>query len=284
MGYSGKFSKRVRKKEKNQWRILPLALIPVFLAVIIFSGIQLLRPGREQEELKELAQIVQNNAVQPQASPDMLPVAKEEPDAMQPEATGPSGPVMLPQYVPIYEKNPDTYGWVRIENTQLDYPVMYAEDDPERYLDKDFSGAASISGVPFLSEGCYEGCGNYILYGHNMANGSMFHEIMSYGQKKYWENHPVIEFDTLYEEGEYQVFAAFYSEAYLQSAKGVFRVYDYVDLTEEDTFDSFVKQAKRASLYDTGITPAYGDELLTLITCSYHVEDGRFVVVAAKMP
>ncbi len=284
MGYSGKYSSQGRKQEKTQWRIFPLLMLPVFLAVIIFSTVQLLRPGMEQDDLKELAQIVQDNKKPQIILPE--PSAGEENkteigagETMTPAETGIQ---MLPQYAPIYERNPDTFGWIHIEGTELDYPVMHAPEDPQRYLHKDFAGEESISGIPFLSEACYEGCGNYILYGHNMANGSMFREVMAYCQRTHWQEHPVIQFDTLYEEGQYEVFAAFYSEAYLTSATGVFRVYDYPDLTEEETFQSFVSQAKRASLYDTGITPEYGTQLLTLITCSYHTEDGRFVVIAAK--
>ena len=133
-----------------------------------------------------------------------------------------------------------------------------------------------------MAANCYEGCGNYILYGHNMKNGSMFHTIMSYADETFWKKHPVIRFDTLYQAGEYKVYAVFYSKVYYVEDNDVFRVYNYTDLNDEAVFYEFAKQAENASLYDTGVEVEYGDTFITLITCAYHTDNGRFVVVAVK--
>nr|WP_295685723.1 class B sortase [uncultured Lachnoclostridium sp.] len=185
-------------------------------------------------------------------------------------------------YTSLKEQNPDFFGWIAIEGTELNYPIMHTPEEPEYYLRRDFEGEKSQSGVPFLSASCYEGCGNYLIYGHNMRNGSMFATLLSYADREYWETHPMIQLDTLSDAGEYTVMGAFYSEAYRKDATNAFRFYQYVDLNVRDIFDEYVEQVLHASLYDTGVRAEYGDQLITLVTCSYHKKNGRFVVVARK--
>lgn len=186
-------------------------------------------------------------------------------------------------YAALKEQNSDFFGWISIEGTKLNYPVMHTPEDEEYYLRRDFDREPSQSGVPFLAADCCEGCGNYLIYGHNMKDGSMFASLLDYADPKYWEERPVICFDTLEEIGEYEVLAAFYSQAYQQEAEGVFRYYQYPDLSDPDRFGEYVQQVQSAALYDTGIRAESGDQLLTLSTCSYHTKNGRFVVVARKV-
>ena len=119
------------------------------------------------------------------------------------------------------------------------------------------------------------------LYGHHMKNETMFGTLPKYADKEYWEQHKTICFDTLYEHGEYEVISAFYGKAIAKGDTG-FRYYQYTDLTDPAVFDEYMEQVNAAAIYDTGITAEYGDELITLSTCSYHTENGRFVVVAKK--
>ena len=199
------------------------------------------------------------------------------------EDSGEEGaPAVLPEYAALHQENPDLFGWVQIPDTRLNYPVMYTPEDPEYYLRRAFDGSDSDSGVPFLDGSCTEDGGNYLIYGHNMNAGTMFALLPSYARQDFWEEHPVIRFDTLYERGDYAVMAAFYSQVYDVDAQGVFRYYQYTDLSSPERFQEYVEQVKSAALYDTGITAEYGDQLLTLSTCNYHTGDGRFVVVARK--
>lgn len=194
----------------------------------------------------------------------------------------PETPAMLPGYAALYAENPDLFGWVQIPDTELSYPVMYTSDDPEYYLRRAFDGSESVSGVPFLDGDCPEDGGNYLIYGHHMSGGTMFALLPSYAKQDFYEEHPVIRFDTLFERGKYEVMAAFYSQAYGTDEQDVFRYYQYTDLRCPERFQEYVEQVTAAALYDTGITAEYGDQLLTLSTCSYHTDNGRFVVVARK--
>lgn len=167
-------------------------------------------------------------------------------------------------------------------STGVDYPVLYTPQDPEYYLRRDFYGEYAVSGSIFAGEGWTPGGAHTILYGHNMDDGSMFAALLDYQEEDFAREHGTVRFDTLEEEGEYQVVAAFYSQAYDSQEEGAFRYYQYTDLSDPQVFSEYVRQAKAASLYDTGVTPQPGDQLLTLSTCSYHTGDGRFVVVCCR--
>ncbi len=188
---------------------------------------------------------------------------------------------ILPEYAGIYEQNSDLYGWICIEDSKINYPVMQTPDDPQFYLSHAFDKSDAKSGTPFLDADCTADGGIFIVYGHQMNNDSMFGTLPEYEDKAYWEEHRSIRFDTLYEHGEYEVIAAFFSRIYTPEQKG-FRYYDYTDLSSEVIFNSYVEQVRDSALYDTGLTAQFGDTLLVLSTCSYHTQDGRFVVVAKK--
>ena len=148
---------------------------------------------------------------------------------------------------------------------------------------EDFSGNDSFSGVPFMDERWHEGAGISIIYGHHMANGTMFGSLPLYSSQEYRDKHPIIEFDTRFEEREFEVMAVFLTEIYPDEAKDVFKYYDYADLSDKKDFDEFIKGVKALALYDTGVEAEYGDELLVLSTCNYHTEAGRLVVVGKQI-
>ena len=178
--------------------------------------------------------------------------------------------------------NPDFCGWLSVAETDLDYPVMYTPKEPEHYLRRGFDGKYAASGSLFIGEGSAPDSSHVVVYGHNMKNGAMFGALMPYAKKDYWQAHPVISFTTLKKAGQYEVIGAFYSQVYTDGDEDVFRYYRYTDLTKETVFNEYIRQVKAAALYDTGVTVQYGDDILTLSTCSYHTDDGRFVVVARR--
>lgn len=219
-------------------------------------------------------------------TPSVIPKILAEPEeAATPEPTIPPEPELtsLPEYAQLYEMNGEFFGWLSIEGTDIDYPVMYTPDDPEKYLRRAFDGSYSGSGVPFVDGNCPADGSYYLIYGHHMNNGTMFGSLPEYQEEEFCKEHPVIRFDTLYEQREYVVMAAFFSRIYGKDEQGVFRYYEYFDLSNPAIFEEYVRQVSSAALYDTGITAEYGDELLALSTCNYHTADGRFVVVAKRI-
>lgn len=201
------------------------------------------------------------------------------------ETTAPTEPlVMLDNMAEIYATNNEFAGWLRIDDTVIDYPVMHTPDDPEKYLRKDFNGKYSMEGTLFIGANCslVPESDNTIIYGHNMQRGTMFHTLMEYKDKEFWEEHPEIFYSTLYEERNYEIVAAFYDRVYYKHENDVFKFYRFIDAENEEQFNEAMAYYKENALYDTGVTAEYGDKLLTLVTCSYHERYGRFVVVARE--
>ncbi len=191
---------------------------------------------------------------------------------------------LLDAYKNMKERNPDFAGYVLIEGTEMAYPVMYTPEDPEKYIHKDIYGDESDEGLPFIDTRCSidPDSDNIIVYGHNMKDGSMFASLISYQDKAYFDAHPVIRYDTVDEIREYEVMSVFYDRVYYTDETDVFKFYDFIDAKDEDDYDRAVGEYLKKSVYDTGITAKYGDKLLTLVTCAYHTDNGRFVVVARR--
>ncbi len=191
---------------------------------------------------------------------------------------------LLGVYKVMKESNPDFAGYLRIEGTELAYPVMYSPDDPEKYIHLDINGQECDGGLPFIDTRCAlePDSDNVIIYGHNMKNGSMFSTIISYQDKSFFQANPVIRFDTTDQVREYEVMSVFYDRVYYADETDVFKFYNFIDAEDKYEYDEAIARYKEKSIYDTGVNAVYGDKLLTLVTCAYHTEEGRFVVVAVR--
>ena len=193
-----------------------------------------------------------------------------------------------PDMTPIYEgmkrDNPDFVGYLKIEGTNIEYPVMYSPEEPEKYLDKDFRLEKSVSGLPFIDARCKLDpvSDNLIIYGHNMKDGSMFGLLDSYRDKDYCKDHPVIRYDTLDGSESYQVVYAFYDRIYYDDETD-FRFYDFIDADGKNDFAETMSILAAKSIYNMDIPTEYGDKFITLVTCAYQEDEGRFVVVAKKI-
>lgn len=279
---------RYRSKYTARRKHLPLWvwLIPAILLLIglVALGRILLDRYSAKSDFQQMAAAVQEIretttlATRPQKAATE-PAEMTQPTETTAAATESAGP--LPQYQPLYEENPELVGWLRIDGTVIDYPVMHTPEDPEKYLHKNFEGEYSYAGVPFIDYRCTEDSDNLVIYGHNMADGTMFHTLPQYEKKDHWQSHPVIRFDSVYEEREYEVVAAFYDRIYYTHETD-FKFYNFIDAADQAEYDNAVEQFKKKSLYDTSVTPEYGQQLITLVTCTYHVDNGRFVVVACE--
>lgn len=183
------------------------------------------------------------------------------------------------KYQALLEENGDFIGWIKIEGTNVNYPVMQTVDNPNFYLKHNFEKQYSNYGVPYLDEECFvDLTNNLIIYGHNMKNGTMFTDLVNYKDKDFWEEHQTINFDTMAEFGEYQIMYAFAFDTNNET----FCYNDFTNMDEEQ-FAEFMAECEKRMAYDTGIRAEFGDEILTLSTCEYSHENGRFVVVAKKV-
>lgn len=189
------------------------------------------------------------------------------------------------KYAALYEANPDFIGWVTIPDTKVDYPVMQHDGENEYYINRNFEQEWDGSGLPFLDLNCSftEPTANQLIYGHNMKSGTMFAGILNYRSEDFYKEHQTFSFNTIDGDGEYEVIAAFSSQIYPEDDTEHFKYYQFFDTDSQEEFDAFVKQVKALTPYEIDATAHYGDSLVTLSTCAYHTEDGRFAVVAKKV-
>lgn len=257
-------------------------VISFFLSMAVFSGVKIydhFKDVQEQENLYDsLAQIVEQAETAPAMETAPSPSEHEEDP---PENTE---PVILPAYAELYEQNSDMVGWICIEDTRVNYPVMQAPYDSDFYLNHGFDKGETDYGCPYIPMICDvdKPSDNLIIYGHHKKNGSMFSDLKKYRKKSFWEEHKTISFDTLYEKQTYEVVAVFISVVYTNSPNE-FKFYQFADAQTPEQFNEYIVRCKEKALYDTGVTAEYGDKLITLCTCEYTNKNGRLVLVAKKV-
>ena len=197
----------------------------------------------------------------------------------------------------VYTLNEDSAGWIKIDGTVIDYPVMQTPADEQYYLNRDFDGKYSAYGCIIADTDSVIGSGtaaedytdgtrpstNIILHGHNMKNGTMFGGLDRYRDQSYEKSHPIIKFSSLYEDREYEICSVFLSQVYKKNQTDVFKYYQFFNAESEDEFNDFYENIKKLAMYDTGVTASYGDEFITLSVCAYHVDNGRLVVVGKRI-
>ena len=254
-------------------RWIALIMAATFAAMFFYSGLMLRQHHVELTETAEAFSAVADLVLkEPEENvTESIPVAEE-----------PAVPMTAREkYGEVYAANSDFVGWISIEGTAIDYPVMQSIDRPNFYLRRGFGREYSKHGVPYIQEDCVVGnSDNLIIYGHHMNDGSMFSDLCSYKNKAFWQTHPTIRFDTLEGFGVYEIVAVFKTVVYSQNG---FRYFDFVDLDDPARFNAYIARCKALSLYDTGVEASYGDKLITLSTCEYSRENGRMVVVARKV-
>ena len=179
----------------------------------------------------------------------------------------------------LQKQNSEIVAWIEIKNTKINYPVVQGSDN-SYYLNHNYKKKYSVNGAIFLDKDYVwdPPSSNLLIYGHHTT----FKDLLKYENKNFYKKHPTIRLTTNQEDVNYEIIAVFKSKVYYQSEKNVFRYYYFINAKNEKEYNDFVANSKKASLYDTGKTANYGEQLLTLSTCSYHTKDGRFVIVAKK--
>ena len=182
---------KLRTFLNTKWgKIIYWSMIGLLAAVFLFSGLMIayyLYDGRQSEnQYQQLSQMVQADV--------------DRPDGKQPTAAE--------KYAPLLEKNEDFIGWIKIEGTRVDYPVVQKQDAENYYLRRGFDKKYSYYGTPYAFEDAtFAEADNFVIYGHHMDNGSMFSDLVQYTSKEFYEQHKQIQFDTMEGFGTYEIIA-----------------------------------------------------------------------------
>ena len=247
-------------------RRISLAVLSVLLsAVTALSGFmvctQLSGRQKEKEKFDTLAEMVE---VTPEKTNDEAVVPTDDTSKPVRDLSG------------LLAQNSDCIGWLCIPGTAVNYPVMHTPENPQKYLRRSFYGEYSQSGVPFLDRRCSLDSDSLIIYGHNMKNGTMFSSLRNYTDPAFCTAHPVIEFQTADGAEQYAVFAV----AAVQKTDAW---YSFIHAADGADFSEQTAAILQKSLYDTGITPVYGQQIITLSTCYGSGKNGRLIVAAVKL-
>ena len=260
-------------------RYIIFALAALFAASVLFIGTGCFR--REPV----------NNSNQNGADTLPLPALEETLSPTQPPAVSPEvelnligdsdiiqSSTVLPQYQEYYNRNGDLVGWLNIDNTFIDYPVMQNLEKPDYYITHGFDGEECSDGLPFIHEKCSVGISNNtVICGHRLNNQMLFNDLIRYSELSFWQQHQTVFFDTIWCQGVYEVFAVFY---YSNSDPSLLD--DNINMNPA-AFDEYVKTCYTRRLYDTGVAATYGDMLLTITALDCTRPSECIVVVARKV-
>ena len=279
--FDADMQKRILREMKKREHIRR-GIVAVCSLLVVGSLAYLADYSYRTKRLDDYAAIQKNLKNTALTTPE-TPETPETPVIHYDDDTADTLPDILPEYQTLYSLNKRLIGWVKIDDTYIDYPVLQTVNN-DYYLNHNFDQEEDKNGSIFLDKDCsiYPRSTNLILYGHHMRSGRMFGQLNKYSSEKFYKEHKYIQFDTIYEKGTYEVMYVFRSKIYEES-EIVFKYYQFTDAVSETEFESNMMQMADMSLYDTGVSAEYGDELLTLSTCDYYTSDGRFVVVAKKI-
>lgn len=271
------------KKKKRTNAILNALLvffILVFLGSGAYLGLYFYKIHKAQSGFDDLKSLIRDSSKDKGDDGE----STVDPDMVVPKYVNIDGVSVQEKFADLYTRNHEFVGWLTVDGTNIDYPVMHTPDDEEKYLRRDFDGNSSSSGTLFVAAASdpIAPSDNVIIYGHNMKAGTMFHSLLNFEKKEYYEEHKLIEFDTIEEDAQYEVIAAFRTKID-ESDPSLYKYYEFHNASSEEEFNEYVSKVKSMTPYEIEATAKYGDKLITLSTCAYHAEEGRYVIVAKKL-
>lgn len=282
--------------KKLYWALIIL-FSAIFLVSAVFVGDYVIDSFRSQQQNNELLSTLPT-ATRPSVSlrpsatgttgainlptpPSFTDPSSVTTEPVDPEATAPNG--MLLDMEALYKLNKDVVGFIYIKDTNINYPVLQHKEEKDYYLYRDLYGNEDRHGSIYVREACdvFEPSDNVTIYGHNMADGTMFANLHKYKDEEFFDAHPIVYFDTLYERHTYQVVCVFRTSG----TYGVgfpFHLYD--NFKDEAEFNTFIKSIRKLAINDSGISVSYGDKFICLSTCEeWPIKNGRLVLLAVRI-
>ena len=264
--------------------ISTIAVISIFIIIITFCLVSVFSQKNTEHKEKADFEHIEGIVTEDTTETIKTPIVRNTEDEEKIDELSNEGTKTITYQTTYYQlhsvsdllaMNSDCFGWISIAGTDISYPVMHTPDEPQKYLNRNFCGEYSQSGVPFVDSRCNIESTNLIMYAHNMNNGTMFADLCNYTDYSYFTQHPTVILETKEETKIYTVFS-------VMKVKSDDSWYRFITADTKRDYDSKIKYAKSHSLYDTGITPEYGKQILTLSTCYGGNSDNRILVLAVE--
>ena len=260
---------RGRRDKKRFWLCLEAACLAAFLVVAIVLVIRFTRQNHraaeERAAQEALTRIQTGQTLAPTIAPTSAPATSEAPQ-----------PQMFAYAQELLQTNGDLVGMVGFDDMAL---YVCQGEDNTFYASHRFDGSEDPAGMIYMDCRCsaWPLGQNTILYGHNMRDGSRFGKLNRMTEAEYLVEHPYVRYASLYEIRDYRPIAVFYANVDPTAAD----YFDFAvtDFPDANSFNAYVQEAKRRSVVGFPTTAQYGDNLLTLATCSEEGVGGRLVIV-----
>ena len=257
---------RTKQKKNKKSSVLLTVLIIIFLAIGIFSAVKIVKIVAEYKRGSNaydgLGSYIQVSEPTEKPEPTNNP-AQESTDKEDapPEPTEPPVDWPVVDFEGLLEINSDCVGWIMIEDTAVNYPIVQGEDN-NRYLNRLFDGTWNIVGSIFLDyrvEADFS-CRNSPIYGHRMNDGSMFADLLHYREQEYYDLHPTGYLLTPVKNYQIEFFAGV-----LEPTDG--SAWDY-EFDSNEEFEDWIQAAKEKSCFESDVNPEVTDKIVTLSTCT----------------
>lgn len=265
------------KKNRSSplFRLCPIALILSGLSLVLFATLPRFIDFLHYKQMQTLY----NNLTSTPALADHVPPSPSfttSLDTPLPSSTSSPSSQILEQYAPLLEINPEVIGWITIDNTPIHYPLMQHKDN-EYYLSHDPSNTSSMYGSIYIDYRNHPSMQNQntLIYGHNMNDGSMFHELLNFKDETFFTSHPYLYISNLYECFTYEVFSVYVVDADVETIAPSF--------PSDEAFLSYLDSCMARSLYPSNVSFNPTDEIVTLVTCSYELPNARTIVQARRI-
>ena len=267
----------IEKKQKTSKSRPILKVMAALLSVSVFaaSGVYLAMLGNEKKEHNKLKnEIAGYYKISGQT--DEMPVAENA------QADGQE--LRNEEFLKLTSLNSETVGWINVPNTQIDYPVVQANNN-EYYLKHDFKKRFSQYGSIFADANANisaDGSSlSVTLFGHNTDDGTMFGELKKYLALSFYKDNPVFTFDTIQKQGKWAVFSVFVATSDIRSSQ--FFEWRHTHFPDDEQNAKFIDEVKQRSVHNTGIEVLPGEEMVMLTSCSKDFYGARLVIAARRV-
>lgn len=256
--------------KKKIINIIYVICIIVFLISCVYIVNYFINVGKTKSDIEEIRDIMDSN----ENVVENTIVSGEQTENVNPK---------IEQLKKVQELNEEIVAWLKIEGTEINYPVLQA-DNNEYYLTRNYKKEYNSNGSIFLDcrYSFERPSDNFLIYGHNNNNGLMFDDLLAYENKSYYESHPEINLTTTKEDATYKIIAVFKGQAYQENSENEFSYYNYIDFENDEEYYNYIENCKKNSLYEIDSKIDHREKLLTLSTCEYSKKNGRFAILAIK--
>lgn len=281
-----------KKSNRKRKRIIYNVLLCVFICIFIGCAVYLISYFMESKKSEDTVDGLKGMVIEDEQEdevvfdsqyPEVVIATETDAGIEEVKYIDFDGTLVQKKYARLYKYNNDFVGWIKIDDTDIDYPVMQSMYEEEYYIYRDYDKQSSSAGTLFVDTSCdLIMSDNVLIYGHNMHTGKMFHDLLEYEDEEFYKTHKTFTFNTIHGDATYEVIAAFRTRIYEVDYTG-FKYYQFFDASSEEEFMNYVKNCVSLTPYTIVNDVEYGDKLLTLSTCAYHTTNGRYVVVAKKI-